>query len=246
MNFLSKFLAKNHKININNYNMNEYYNYYSILRDLHIIIKPKTYFEVGVRNGDSLKLCSSNTYGIGVDPIDTKIEFPKNIDFFKETSDSFFKNNFINKKNINNFDLSFMDGMHLFEFYLRDFINIEKNSNNSSVIAIHDTMPINAETSSRERKTDFWTGDVFKLPFILKKFRPELKILNIAGCYTGLTLVKNLDPNSSILDRNYDNILSDYINYDYSYYKKLKNEIKVLNYFSEKEKLKFFLIENIM
>jgi hypothetical protein len=45
--------------------------------------------------------------------------------------------------------------LHWFEFALRDFINVEKNANKKSIIAVHDILPKDEITSRRNRETGF-------------------------------------------------------------------------------------------
>ena len=48
-------------------------------------------------------------------------------------------------------DLAFIDGMHLFEFALRDFSNVEALAGPGTVIVLHDCLPPDAGTAARER-----------------------------------------------------------------------------------------------
>jgi hypothetical protein len=70
-------------------------------------------------------------------------------------------------------------------------------------------------TARRERKTDFWSGDVWKVVLILKKYKPDLKIFTVATQPTGLTIVTNLDSHSRILSEHYDDIIREYMNEDW-------------------------------
>ncbi len=119
-------------------------------------------------------------------------------------------------KEILKFRNKFIDGMHLFEYVLRDFINIEKRcASKDSFIVLHDTVPRDKVTSERNRTTNFWTGDVFKIILILKKYRPDLKIYNADAAPTGLTIVSNLDSSSDILFNNYEKIVNEYVGMDF-------------------------------
>ena len=68
-------------------------------------------------------------------------------------------------------DLAFIDGMHRFEFALRDFINIERLCSANSVILMHDCYPLDARTAQRERQTGFWSGDIWRLVMLLREQR---------------------------------------------------------------------------
>jgi hypothetical protein len=105
-------------------------------------------------------------------------------------------------------DFAFIDGLHLFEQTLKDFVNLEKYSKQNTVICFHDTFPLDEITARRERKTGFWSGDVWKVVLILKKYRPDLKIFTVATQPTGLTIVTNLDSHSKILSEHYDDIIA--------------------------------------
>ena len=187
--------------------------YYQTLNDLHKIVKPKVYLEVGVRNGESLQYACREALCIGIDPA-YDISFPHNHNtlLFKQTSDDFFKDNdILDITEGKLIDLAFIDGMHLFEFVLRDFINVEKFTRKDSIIVLHDCLPRDEETSSRERTTDFWTGDVWKIVPILKKYRPDLDIKILDSEPSGLCLITNLDKDNDVLEENYESILGEYM-----------------------------------
>jgi hypothetical protein len=109
------------------------------------------------------------------------------------------------------FDLAFIDGLHLFEKALRDFINLEKFASPQSVVMLHDCLPLDAVTADRTRTTHFYSGDVWKLTMCLKVHRPDLKMKMIRTGPTGLCLVSHLDAQSNVLDFNYDEYLDEFI-----------------------------------
>jgi hypothetical protein len=113
-------------------------------------------------------------------------------------------------------DLAFIDGMHQFEFALRDFINIEKHCSAQSTVLIHDCYPLTRLTAERERKTLFWSGDVWRLILILRKYRPDLSVNVLATAPTGLGVVRGLDPGSSVLAERMQEIVDEYLALDYS------------------------------
>jgi hypothetical protein len=61
---------------------------------------------------------------------------------------------------------------------------------------LHDTIPLNRETSARRRTTEFYTGDVWKIVPFLRRHRPELEMVTVTTAPTGLTLIRGLDPRS--------------------------------------------------
>lgn len=176
------------------------------------------YLEVGCRTGRIFGESRGKT--IAVDPY---FQVQKNVitvkpalHVFQKTSDDFFASNFLTSMNVK-LSFSFLDGMHLFEFLLRDFIAAERHGTLDSVIALHDCCPFTFEMTTRDLENlprGNWTGDVWKLIPILKKYRPDLSVKVLDAAPTGLVLVSNLDPESKILTENYDTILAKYIDLD--------------------------------
>jgi hypothetical protein len=112
-------------------------------------------------------------------------------------------------------DLAFIDGAHVFDQALRDFINAERNSTPHSTILLHDCYPLTRFTAQREQRSLFWSGDVWRLVLILKKYRPELTIANVAAFPTGLCVVRGLDPASRVLADRHDAIVEEFMAVDY-------------------------------
>jgi hypothetical protein len=114
-------------------------------------------------------------------------------------------------------ELAFIDGMHHFEFALRDFANTERFCTPRSTILIHDCYPLDRVTAERDRHRTFWSGDVWRLVVLLKKYRPGLVIHTVATAPTGLTVVRNLDPSSRLLLERHDALCREFLALDYSY-----------------------------
>lgn len=187
--------------------------YSTVLQNLHRFLMPKTYVEIGVETGQSMALANTGTDCIGIDP-EPKIsnELPPKCAIFPQTSDSFFEQH--NVKALlgqQQIEFAFIDGMHVFEAALRDFINVERNAGPGSVIAIHDCIPLDAVTSSRVRTTNFWSGDIWKLMLCLKKYRPDVSLVSVATKPTGLGLVTGLDPANHVLSDCFDQIVAEYV-----------------------------------
>ena len=196
------------------------HDYFGTLSYIHKTLKPEVYLEIGVDNGTSINLTHPETHAIGIDPVrKPKLKLNDNVTFYKMESDKFFADKAIMKKEFSQkkANMSFIDGMHLYEYVLRDFINVEKVSNPNSVVFLHDTLPVSKEMSKRMEKWDgrAWTGDVYKIIPILKKYRPDLDVKIINSEPSGLCIVSNLDPNSKILEENYDKIIKEFKNYSY-------------------------------
>lgn len=188
--------------------------YLQVLRQLHLFLKPINYIEIGVDKGESLKLAHLSTFSIGIDPEpQLQYELPSNSKIFAISSDEFFQNyNLLKELEGQRVNFAFIDGLHLFEQAIKDFCNLEKYSQKNTVICFHDTLPLDEITSRRNRVTRFWSGDVWKIVPILKQYRPDLKIFTVATKPTGLTIVTNLDPHSTILSENRDTIVDEFKN----------------------------------
>lgn len=196
----------NKEIDQENYFSVEGINYIHTLNNFHQVLKPKTYIEIGINYGDSLKL--ANCKAIGVDP-EPKMKDNNKYLIYAKTSDSFFEEDAKNLFQIDKIDLAFIDGMHLFEFALRDFINIEKYTHKNSYVLIHDILPRCFSEASRGMVTQAWTGDVWRCIIALQKYRPDLNITILDSSPTGLAVITNLNPNSQILINDYHQIVKE-------------------------------------
>lgn len=188
--------------------------YQNFMAALHAEILFDWYLEVGCRTGRIFANARGKT--IAVDPYflaNTNIIGAKPaLHVFQQTSDDFFASGFLNAIKAK-LSFSFLDGMHLFEFLLRDFIATEKASDPKGVIALHDCCPFSHEMTTRDLKNlprQWWTGDVWKLIPILRRYRPDVKITVLDAHPTGLVLVSNLDPDSTVLADAYPEILKEW------------------------------------
>lgn len=169
---------------------------HEFLAKLHAILKPRGYFEVGVFNGDSLRLAECPAFG--VDPNPMVFGTFRNTALFRQTSDDFFVA--VRDEGLPPLmsgvpiDLAFIDGMHLFEVALRDFRNIEKYlANERTVVVFDDVLPRNQEEASREQCPGDWTGDVWKAYFFLKD-RRDIRLVDTSptGTMVAWPLLKEL------------------------------------------------------
>ncbi len=201
--------------------------YLAVMQRIHAYLKPATYVEIGVFRGESLQIVRPETMVIGVDPA-PQLEKPagSNQRIFEETSDDFFAHHdVISELGNRRIELAFIDGMHQFDFALRDFINLERLSNPGSVILVHDCFPVDYHTSQRQRSTCFWSGDTWRLILILRKYRPDLAVHTITAPPTGLGMIFNLDPSSRVLSDNIDTIIAEYLAVDYTRVDERKDEM---------------------
>jgi Methyltransferase domain len=172
---------------------------HELLEGLHKKTRPRTYLEIGIRTGRSMVL--SRCRSIGVDPM-FKIDNPIHCDvqLIKATSDDFFAGD----APLAHFegvpvDLAFIDGMHLSDFALRDFINIEPYMADTGVVVLDDVLPRNGLEAARDRKTEPWTGDVYKVVEILRRRRPDLVVLLVNTAPTGTAIVVGVEQTSTLL-----------------------------------------------
>jgi hypothetical protein len=181
---------------------------------VHEVLEPPTYLEIGIRHGDSLALARCPS--IGIDPAyRLRAELPGDATVFRETSDEYFKRpDPLAPLGGRPAALAFIDGMHLVEFALRDFINVERCSDWTSVVIFDDIFPADSEMAARERQTLQWTGDVFKVLAILERHRPDLILLPVDTQPTGLLLVLGLDPSSTVLDERFGEIVREVVRPD--------------------------------
>jgi Methyltransferase domain len=181
-------------------------------------VRPRTYVEIGIFQGESLRLARPPTLAIGIDP-EPRLTEPLggNHKVFAETSDAFFESHDLRAEfGGMPVDLAFIDGMHHFEFALRDFANLERHCTRDSTILIHDCYPLDRESAGRDPRPSSWSGDIWRLIVLLKKYRPDLSVRTIGTAPTGLGFVRNLDPGSRYLLEHYDRLRAEFLALDYS------------------------------
>jgi len=188
--------------------------YRDVLRRLHDLLKPRSYLEIGVETGATMAFAHAAARAIGVDPDASKLRRELLLPcarVFHETSDAFFARQSREEAlGEHRLDLAFIDGMHLFEYALRDFMHVEAWSEPNGVVVLHDCVPISALSASRERRSNFWVGDVWKVVSILREYRPELRVKIVATAPSGLVVVRGLNPSSRVLWDQLDAIVERY------------------------------------
>jgi hypothetical protein len=188
--------------------------YRDVLRRFHELLRPRSYLEIGVETGATLALAHGAERAIGIDPDASKLRrelVPQRARVFHETSDAFFARQSREQAlGQHRLDLSFIDGMHWFEYALRDFMHVEAWSQPDGVVVLHDCLPILPLWASRQRRTRFWVGDVWKVVSILREHRPELRVKIVATAPSGLCVVRGLDPTSRVLHEQLDEIVARY------------------------------------
>lgn len=182
--------------------------YLDLLREIHARLEPPLYLEVGVRRGASLVLARGPAIGVDPDP-DVAVALPASTELVRMASDEYFRQ-LRDAGSTQRPDLAFIDGMHLFEYVLRDFMNIERMAGPAGLVVVDDIFPSHPAQAERARRTRVWTGDVWKLRECLAQARPDLVLVSIDTRPTGLLLVAGLDPGNRVLWDRYNPIVRQY------------------------------------
>lgn len=193
-------------------------------------MRPRNYLEIGVNDGQSLRLSRVPT--IAVDPAFRITNALRcDLHLVRATSDALFarrdpiRHLRSGRNPLRNLrrgrapfehylggtvvDLAFIDGMHWFEYALRDFMNVERFCGPGSVVVIDDIYPRSVDEAARERITSDWTGDVYKLVAVLRRLRPDLVLLPMNTTPTGVLVVLGTDARNRALADAYDRLVAD-------------------------------------
>jgi len=183
----------------------EYYTF--LLQRVHQWLAPRTYLEIGVSTGQSLRMALCPAIGIDPDPHPSEPLAPHH-QLVQHTSDDVFAFTDIAQRN-GPFDLAFIDGMHLVENVLLDFMHTERHCHQASLILLDDPCPAHPMQAERIRVSQFWTGDVWKIIPILRRHRPDLLVVIIDTDPTATLMVIGADPHNNVLWDRYDDIVSE-------------------------------------
>jgi len=183
--------------------------YLDLLEVVHRELAPRLYLEIGVRNGNSLRLTGCASVGIDPEP-GLSHALPKDVTIYRRTSDDFFELD-AEKALRSKIDFAFIDGMHHFEYALRDFINVEHYSASTSLVVVDDIFPNHPVQARRVRESKVWTGDVWKLLPCLRIFRRDLIQIPVNTSPTGSLLIAGLDSSSRELIEKYNLILRQFV-----------------------------------
>ena len=188
---------------------------HELLKNLHRLLQPRNYLEIGVRRGKSLMLSRART--IAIDPffeIDREVRC--DLHLVRTTSDEFFAR----RHPLAHFDepvidLAFIDGMHLAEYAFRDVLNVERYCLPASVIVIDDMLPRSVEEAGRTRRgaaaNGAWAGDVYKMVDAFRTLRPDLICLEVGTRPTGTVVLMNPDPTATALVDAYDQLVAQWV-----------------------------------
>jgi hypothetical protein len=194
--------------------------YREVLARLHALLRPETYLEIGVETGATLALAGACRVAVGVDPDPGALEvrLPACARTYAMTSDAFFatetRESAFGGRPV---ELTFIDGMHWFEHALRDFAGAERLSAKGGTIVLHDCLPVTEVAARRERLSTFWVGDTWKALECLLDSRPDLRIRVVPAWPSGLVVVQNLDPASTVLAEGMDALVARYREREYGH-----------------------------
>ena len=175
---------------------------HEFLARAHEILRPEVYLEVGVQTGGSLALAERAGLAIGVDPAPViRPEHERaNQRIYAQTSAEYFACESCERPTI---DFAYIDGSHLYEDALLDFINIEAHTGPASVVMFDDVLPYSAAIATREQPAGDWTGDVWKVILALAGTRPDLGMATVDVAPTGLLIVTGLNRHDLLLEGAY-------------------------------------------
>ncbi len=197
--------------------------YYQVLAWIHSAVKSDVYLEIGVADGRSLMLAQAGTRCIAIDPYPQirETEVPASVTLRRVTSDDFFRTYAPPDLRVG---LAFLDGLHLFEQVLLDFLNLERFLTPESVVVVHDCLPLDARTASRERRTRFWSGNVWKLIPCLIRFRSELTVGIVPTAPSGLGIITGFRSRAQRVLPQYDAMISAFMGKPFQYWEVFRQE----------------------
>ncbi|MEI8000850.1 MAG: class I SAM-dependent methyltransferase [Actinomycetes bacterium] len=189
--------------------------HYTVLRWIQQRARPRTYLEIGVDEGSSFALATSARRAVGVDPEPRLVHsLPPNGVIFAETSDEFFGRPEI-AEILGTVDVAFIDGLHLYEQALRDFVNLEPHMAAEGVVLLHDVLPPDPAWATRDERPGAWTGDVWKVVPILRRHRPDLTV-EVIDVLCGLAIVTGLDPGDRSLANRFAEVVAEFADVAYA------------------------------
>jgi hypothetical protein len=179
---------------------------HEFLAELHTLLQPRGYLEIGVQHGYSLRLAGCPAVGVDPNPL-ISVPVGPNVKIETSTSDAYFAALDGFRLPFPALDLAFIDGMHLYEYALRDFIGVERIAHPGTVVVFDDMLPRNQHEAAREQCPGDWTGDVWRIWEILSHYRPDLHLVLVDTQPTGVLAVHGLNPASTALADEYKDIV---------------------------------------
>lgn len=167
---------------------------HDLLRQIHQLVRPQVYLEVGVQTGASLDLAKDAEVAFGIDP-NPLISASGNQEIFPQTSDEFFASpTALQRLADRPIDLAFIDGDHTYDQALRDFFNIQTYGHKNTVVVFDDVLPYRQDVGSRTMVPGDWAGDVWRVDGALMAIQPNLVLVTVDVVPTGVLIAWDLDP----------------------------------------------------
>lgn len=156
------------------------------------------YLEIGLGAGLTLECVAARTrWGVDPSPRFDTSDLPEGVRILECTSDSFFET----LDGTAEFDVVFVDGLHVFQQAYRDVLHSLRHLATSGSILIDDTVPcdevsgIPDQDASIRRRRELgltgtpWHGDVWKVVVAIATLHPELEYRTIVGSGNAQTLL---------------------------------------------------------
>ncbi|MBK1650590.1 hypothetical protein CKO36_19050 [Rhabdochromatium marinum] len=164
----------------------------ALLQTLHQQVQPRFYLQIGLDQEDALALAQGRA--IGVDPIARPPRaLGAQVQRFTATADEFFA--FLAADSLRQApDLVLLAGLPLAEARLSELLQLEAHADARTLVVIPGIFPTAPERATRRRTGRDWQGDLWKLPAVLPRLRPALRLLALDVPPTGVLLVSGLAP----------------------------------------------------
>ena len=146
-----------------------------------------TYMEIGVRDGDCIRqIRAARKIAVDPAPVGPERITSDGTELHALTSDDFFAGAAPAELPPESVHVALVDGLHEFHQALRDVLNLEPYMARGGTIFIHDCNPPTQRHA--ENPNGPWNGDVWKVPYFLRRFRPDLECHTL-DCDWGLGIV---------------------------------------------------------
>jgi hypothetical protein len=178
--------------------------YLEVLATVHALVRPRGYLEIGVRHGASLALARCPAVGVDPEP-DVTVALPPTTSVTTATSEDFFRT--VDGSLGVTLDLVFIDGAHLIEEVVNDFMAVEAAAHADTVIVVDDVLPAHPRQAQRLRETRVWCGDVWKIVGCLGRWRPDLTLTIVDASPSAMLVISDLNPQDRTLWQMYNPIV---------------------------------------
>lgn len=159
----------------------------NLLLELVILFQPKSYLELGTKDGytfNSISPLVNKAYGVDIN-LRSNVKVNNNVEFFECSTNNFYKT-FIKRNE--KIDFIFIDADHKKESVICD-IAIAKDliAPFTGLIFVHDTYPIREELLDRGYCNNAWEA-IRDTKEVLDKY--QLELLTFPGPWAGLTIIR--------------------------------------------------------